>query len=359
MKKIFPLPRTEILIFTGCLAALVWAVSFVAAHNRGWDARVYCAAAEVDRSGGNPYDPQLMPSSLPYVYPPGLLPFISWLCTSALDFENLYGFYYLILVAGTVWLWTPGHQWPVASLFAFGGLAGGVWTFWTGNLEIFWLVLVSFFYRAASNQRPAWAGFWLGIAAAVKLMPAVYLLLILLLPGTAADKWRGLAVGLFSMAFVWTGLLALRPHLIDAYLASLQLSLSGMRGPGAEYGSFDHPAFPYFMAALAGVDSSAGDLVPGFLMSLVVALFLGGLCAQKLRKEIPDSYTGLLPLALGFLILSLCMPRMKPYSFVLLAPSLFILWNHLHATRKKPGFCSSPLLTPFLRSDCSTTGLPF
>jgi alpha-1,2-mannosyltransferase len=63
-----------------------------------------------------------------------------------------------------------------------------------GQLNGLLLLLLTLAWRAERRDRPRWAGFWIGLAAALKVFPALFLLYFL-----ARGQWRALLTGVTTL----------------------------------------------------------------------------------------------------------------------------------------------------------------
>jgi hypothetical protein len=319
MKYLFALTVVLAFLATGLLGI------FIFSNPSGWDAQLYCQAAELDRAGGNPYLASEFPGGLPWLYPPALLNLFDLLCGAPIHFADSYPLIYLLAAAASLPFWQPGKDWLTALPLAASALAGLAWSLWSGNLEIFLLLPVSLTFFALRHSRWEMAAIWLGMTAAVKILPLVYLPLLLLSPLPWPRKGRLLAVGAGVFLLTLSLLTFSRPDLSPWYFRQLTGGLPGQGNPAAEFGSINHPAFPFFFAALFGWPNEFSGLIRGLLTGSLLAGGLFWLAWRFLARHCEKGERFLFLFSLAFVLLTLALPRFKPYSFLLLTPALFEL----------------------------------
>jgi hypothetical protein len=328
MKYLLALSVVLALLLSGLVTVFILANSF------GWNAQLYCQAAALDRAGENPYLAQNFPGGLPWLYPPALLNILAGLCASPLHFAASFPVIYLAITLLSLFAWQPGKDWLLALALAVSALAGLAWSLWTGNLEIFLLLPVSLAFRDVRRARWQAAAFWLGIVAAIKIVPLVYLVLLLLAPLSGRQRLRLLAVGAGSFLLAWSLLSLSRPDLLPSYLLQLSGRLPGQENPAAEFGSINHPAFPFLFVTLFGWPNDLSGWLFGLFVGGLLAIGLFGLAWRCFAPRLQATDRQVFFFSFGFLLLSLVMPHFKPYTFLLLAPALFELLRPLSARWK-------------------------
>ncbi|MFO3796524.1 MAG: glycosyltransferase family 87 protein, partial [Anaerolineales bacterium] len=234
----------------------------------GWDAEVYCGAAQMDGMGQNPY---LLTSQLPrqlsWLYPPLLLNLFRLLCAEPFNYQRLYVVYFTLILLASVIAWRPRRDTLLALTLAAGGFGGFFWSLRTGNLELVLLLPVSLAIYALEGERWSIAAFWLGLTAVLKLVHLAYLFPLLWLPISWKEKAKALGIGISTFFVLWLGLTWSRPDLVPSYLATLAKEMAAPR----EFGSIFHPAFPFVWAALLGWPNNAQGGLAGVIVGMVIA----------------------------------------------------------------------------------------
>lgn len=307
------------------LLSMAFTGIFILSNVHGWDAELYCQAAHVDAAGSNPYTYQHFPFGLPWLYPPVLLNLFRLLCSAPLNFSASYLVIYPLLAAGCALLWRPGREWPLALLLAFSGFMGLGWSLATGNLDALLLLPLSLAFHFAARSRWDLAAIFFGLIAGIKILPLIYLALFLVAPTTWRDRWRALGIGL--AAFTLTLLLFTLPRsdLAPWFLRQLFGGLPGQQNPIQELGDINHPAFPFFFAALFGWANDSTAILPGLLIGALAATTISLLVWRFTLPAIPAGERPQFVFALAFLGIHLLLPRLKPYTFILLTPAIFWL----------------------------------
>jgi alpha-1,2-mannosyltransferase len=202
-----PVPWTPVL---WTVAALAWAASAGVAwrFGRTWflDLRVYRAAGHSLLHHGAPYRSFFTVHHLPFTYPPFALLVLAPLSLGPLRPTEA-GWWLLSAVAlvATLYLLIPSHvsgrDLPAARRLAIAALLGGAATlvlepvrsnmdYGQINLLLMWLVVVDLRQRS-----PRLRGLGIGLAAAVKLTPLVYLLYF-----AVRRDWRSVVQGVATFS---------------------------------------------------------------------------------------------------------------------------------------------------------------
>jgi alpha-1,2-mannosyltransferase len=187
-------------------AVVVWVISGIYMFHFGapWhlDLRVYRAAGSSLFHGGSPFTADFTANRLPFTYTPFALMALSPLSFGSLGLvETLWWSISAVCLVGafalmvtTTFATPPGRAW------ALGGLVCGVATttlepvrsnFNYGQINVILLVMV---VADLTRLRPPWRGALVGLAAAIKLTPLVFLAYF-----AVAKEWRSLlrGVGVF------------------------------------------------------------------------------------------------------------------------------------------------------------------
>jgi len=188
---------------------VVWLASaaYMVHFGSSWhlDLRVYRAAGDALRHGGSPFTTDFTSDRLPFTYTPFALLVLSLLSFGALGLME--GFWWLLsavcLVATAVLMITSAFAVPTRRAWAIGGLLCGVATlalepvrsnFDYGQINVILMVMV---VADLTLVRPRWRGGLIGLAAAIKLTPLIFLFYFVV-----AREWRSLARGISIFAGV-------------------------------------------------------------------------------------------------------------------------------------------------------------
>lgn len=197
-------------VWIGGFAATYWLVSgiYMLHFGAGWhlDLRVYRAAGRLLFHGGNPYTATFTSVHLPFTYPPFALLVTSPLALGPLGLiETLWWLVSALSLIGVIAMVisaSPGAAMARPQILAVAAALAGVaslvlepvrsnFDYGQINLMLMLLVVVDLLRRGDGW----WRGLPIGVAAAIKLTPLVYLLFFL-----ARRDWRSLARGLGAFA---------------------------------------------------------------------------------------------------------------------------------------------------------------
>jgi len=311
-------------------ALLCGVVGLIALRSHGYyllDLAVYRAGGQAWLDSRPLYDsfPALRSGiSLPFTYPP-----FAALCFSVLTLAapaaiavafsvgSMLALLVAVRVTGAA-LW-PGFGWPVAALFTCLAVAfEPVWhTLMLGQINLYLMAIVIVDLLAVRS--PRYQGVLTGLAAAVKLTPAVFLLYLV-----AGRQWR--AVGNIVVAFAAVTALAalIRPGQSRAYWFDALLNPERI-------GGLAYAMNQSVRGALHRLGLAAGTEVKYWAVAVVLILVLGWLTAHRWRRPGPAApgpdFAGrdaiaLIVVAMVGLLLS---PVSWSHHWVWLVPALLVL----------------------------------
>ncbi len=289
-----------------------------------WDLATYLAAARTALAGANPYDPVQVaavaghPIAFPFVYPPiALLPFLALAVLPAP--AVLWLALKLALIAGLVLLWRfaflPRTGWlPLAAIALFGWNGAALWDLRAGNVATLETALLwSAFACFATERRTAFAALVVA-AACFKLLPAAFLLLLLVPVGLRGAEPRRLGFALVLLGLLVLGAYATGPaRTWGGFLARVPAAtIAGEANPGAL------SAFAT-AATLAGRHAVEAARL-AWIGYAVYALALLAASAPHLARIWRTRRAADWVMSAAFLYVLLS-PRPMAYGFMLLAPA--------------------------------------
>lgn len=298
-----------------------------------WDLRVFHAAPAILEDGRNPYDRETsveIPSDLSYLYPPIVLYALAPI--SELSYESAYQLWFglkLLALIALVIVWRRAFEkvdasWLVLLLLTFGFNSALLRDFAAGNVALFEQLGLWFAFYCLLQRRPYLAGAVIAVIAQVKLMPVVFLGLLLATP--AGSRWKPFVASLaLFLALLATNFMLL-PQLSMQFL---EVFVSGNQNLD-ERGVLN-PSMLSLVRDLAEFGSERGvPLPPLFANSVYLGyvIAIGLFLVWVLRRywnELSRVDARLL-IYLACLIYVLTMPRVKDYTYIiLLMPALHIL----------------------------------
>jgi hypothetical protein len=291
-----------------------------------WDLKIYLLAAHAARAGLDPYRLADLSAvagraaAFPFLYPPvSLLLFAALGTLPVATAAALWIGLKAVLLAGLVYAWkrwfVPGAALlPLALLAVFGWNAAALWDLRTGNVALVEAALLwTGFGCFVAGRRGAFALFVVA-AACFKLMPATFLLLLLVPTGEHRPSPRRFFVALAALAALAWGPLFIGP-------ASHWRGFLGHVPEAATLGDANPSSY-----ALAATLAGAARLAPLATSRLAVALWaayalaLLALSLPFLRDTWRSRDARRWVMAALFLDL-LLEPRPMAYGFLRLAPA--------------------------------------
>jgi hypothetical protein len=308
------------------LLALYLAVFFAGNVSLQWDLRVYLTAAETALAGGDPYDTAQLTRTagrpmLPFVYPPvALLPFLA--LAALPNAAALWLGFKLALLAGLAILWrgvfvprTPVLIVALVAVFGWNGAA--LWDLRAGNVATLETALLWAAFACFVRGRRAAFAVLVGAAACFKLLPAAFLLLLLVPAGAARPAPRGfLVAGLALAATIALPLVAGPSAAWSGFLRNVPPAMvAGEANPGA---------WSFFAALLGAGGADAASVLRGSAIGYAVyALALVALAAPHLGRLARARDARGWVVAAVFLYVLLA-PRPMAYGYMLLGVAPFM-----------------------------------
>jgi len=325
-------PRGRLLVAgLAWLAALAIVVDLARHTGRyGWDFRVYYDAAIASQRGLDIYDPAVRaeiagyPSPLVFAYPPvtahAFRPF------TLLAYPQAYRVWLGLKLAALVALvlvWrrlVPFDVGAGAALFGLIAFAGAIHQdLLTGNVSLFEQLLIWTGVLALARGRDYTFAVLVAVAAQLKLSPIAFLAV---LPFARRPlRWKPLLVGAASFAAL-LATNALEPELARRYFAQPPpLHERGRLNPSAL--AFARDVADAFAQEGMPVPERAGDAIYAGITMLLLGAACAALLRHRRRPAGPDPLRVALLLAAVYAV---TLPRLKPYSaIVLLPPTLFVI----------------------------------
>jgi hypothetical protein len=293
----------------------------------GRDLEVFCQAGKVIANGGNPYLTSQLGLELSWNYPSALAYGFYFACPF-FNLEQNYIWVYAILffVGMSLWLtrkaWLYGIVLCSTSLFTLG------WVMITGNISTleFFLFSISIllFFRKKINA----SLFVFGLFASLKLIPILYLpafLIPSLRGGDSPTKQSPknskiidqVKMTLWSLAgFISLPLLSFitSPHLFAWYLRQMFGLIPNQHNPLNEFTPLVlNQSLSVMILSLVGLESQLEEL--NLIFSL--GIYILGICLfYFIYKNLYKPENHFVIFSLAIIILTVFMPRLKPYSFL-------------------------------------------
>jgi hypothetical protein len=291
------------------------------------DYRVFKGAVQSLNNGEDPYSLSnvryFVGGSLPFNYPPHTLLFF-WFLQFLYVYQSIW-IYYAVLVAflaagGYLIAITdqkPQHLFLITLLLT--GFMGTLWNFQTGNKDIIFLFLFAWIFYLLVREKFWQSSIIMGLMGSFSLITLPFIAIYLVVKRSVMDRIRYilLSVGVVAVIFLITWLIT--PSLFLSYIENIR----GSSSPLYDESGINTPT-PFLMFAALLNPTKTGITIPSLVVSFVyVSLIIGA--SWYIFKKNQDK-----PLIVySFVILAIFMvpPRIKPYDFIILIPSLYFLFK--------------------------------
>ncbi|MBL8097891.1 MAG: DUF2029 domain-containing protein [Anaerolineales bacterium] len=277
------------------------------------DLEVFCVAGKVIANGENPYLTSQLGLELSWNYPSALAYGFYFICP-LFNLEQNYIWIYAILFFIGISLWLTRKDWLYGISLCSTGLFTLGWTMITGNISTIEFLLFSIsiflFFRKKINA----SLFVFGMFASLKLIPILYLPAFLILQTNTKDKIKAIVWSLAG--FISLPLLSFitSPHLFAWYLRQMFGLIPNQHNPLNEFEPLVlNQSLSVAILSLLGLESQLEELNLIFsLGSYILGVSALYFVYKTLYK--PENHFVIFPLAI--IILTIFMPRLKPYSFL-------------------------------------------
>jgi hypothetical protein len=178
------------------------------------------------------------------------------------------------------------------------------------------------------------AGMTLGIVSSLKLWTIIYVVLLFFIPESNARRWRVAAVALLAFVVPFGLSALLYPHLMAPFFQQLFGLIPGQHNPWMETGELSNLPVAFL---LSDAMSLMGINLPFGISAAAIFLLTSGFMYRIIRthdvvKRVRESYLDFF--SVGFLAITIVLPRLKPYSFLLAIPAIFYLVRSLAKRRQ-------------------------
>lgn len=289
------------------------------------DLEVFCQAGKVIANGGNPYLTSQLGLELSWNYPSALAYGFYFACP-LFNLEENYIWIYAIVFLITLTLWLTRKDWFYGIVLCSTGLFTLGWTMITGNIStieflLFSISILLFFHRKINASV-----FVFGMFSSLKLIPILYLPAFLFLQNSVKDKAK---ITLRSLAgFISLPLLSFitSPHLFAWYLKQMVGFIPNQHNPLNEFTElFLSPSLSITLFSLFGLEAHLEKF--NLIISLII-YSLGVLAFYQITKSKKIAKDDMFLFSLGIIILTITLPRLKPYSFLPVLLCFYLVSKH-------------------------------
>lgn len=284
----------------------------------GWDHQIYCKAIEIGKQGINPYLVENLGSSLSYTYPALFLKIYEPLCGSDSRAYIWVQFGLLMFIVALLVFFLKTDLFFTAA-WVFLGFNGAYANYTTGNIGVFEAWFFAIFLVLYSREK-WWSTIFLVPSAFLKVVPSL-MVLPAMLRKPFSWKWAVSAAATAGIAVVVLNVLSYlySPELYKNFFIQILGLNSSQHSPIAEVDSNpSNLTIPLFLKNLSSI------LWQDCWGAVFVVLALGLLAFSfwLWDKNIRHQKNQLIAVCWSFLVLMLWLPRLKPYSMVIVCIAL-------------------------------------
>lgn len=282
----------------------------------GRDLEVFCRAGQVIADGGNPYLTSELKLELSWNYPSALA-YGFYIACPLFNLEQNYIWIYSILFLIGLGLWLTRQDWLYGIALCSTGLLTLGWVMITGNISTFEFLLFSLSIFLLMRKKINASLLTFGLVASLKLIPILYLPAFLLLQNTIKEKIKMTIWALAGFFFLPLLSFITSPHLFAWHLKQMLGLIPNQHNPLNEFDFLVlNQSFSVALLSLLGLESQLEKL--NTIVSLIIYV-LSVLILYLIIKNVSQlnkSENKLILFSLCILILTIFMPRLKPYGFL-------------------------------------------
>jgi hypothetical protein len=293
----------------------------------GTDYKVFNGAIQTFNQGGDPYDilnvNYYSGEWNPFNYPPHTL-FFFWCLQYFFVFQSLWTYYtflivFLIMSGYIILTLDQKPQYLFFITLLLTGFISIFWNFLSGNKDILFLFLFAVIFYFFVKEKFWQSSIVMGLMGSFSLItiPFTALYLVIRRPLLDRAKYILLSIGIIAVIFLITWWVT--PSLLGSYFGNIL----GRSSPLSDKSGL-LTLTPFLMFGYLLNQANVGITVPLLLISLVYVSLIIGASWFVIRKNQDKSL-----IVYSFVILAIFMvlPRIKPYDFIILIPSLYFLFK--------------------------------
>lgn len=281
----------------------------------GNDIKVFCNAGAAIASNNNPYITANIGGELSWNYPSIIANIFAAACP-LLHLQETYIFYFTIpfLLGLLPWLYKKDALY--GSVLLLTGLFNIGWVILTGNVSTFEFLLFSIATFLLLRKQTNSASFVTGVMSGVKLIPILYFPALIFLLKDTKEKIISFLWAILGFAAIPVLSLIFSPEMFPWYIKQILGLIPNQHAPISELTPDPlNPSFAIFLFSLFKLDPSSAT--SSYTVITIFIYLTGIILAYKIcGSKIFTNNNEFLLFPIGIIILTLVMPRLKPYSFL-------------------------------------------
>jgi hypothetical protein len=293
----------------------------------GMDYRVYKGAVQSLNHGEDPYFllniNQYSGEWLPFLYPPHTLLFF-WCLQIFFIFQNIWMYYvFLIALLGAsgylIVILDQKPQYLFLITLLMTGFISTFYNFYDGNKDILFLFLFGWIFYLLVHEKFWQSSIVMGLMGSFSLITLPFIALYLVVRRSVMDRltYIFLSIGVVAAIFFITW--CVNPSLLISYSETLL----GSKSPLYDKFGWATPT-PFLMFGVLLNQTNGGITIPIILVSLVYICLIVGASWYVIKK---NQEKPLIVYSFIMLAIFMILPRIKSYSFIVLAIPLYFLFK--------------------------------
>jgi hypothetical protein len=296
--------------------------SVISSPGTGWDYRVYMGAVDALNQNKDPYIldniKEYVGDDLPFVYPPHT--FILFEFLFLFQSIGVYRLFFAILIlisAYLVWQIDEKHHYLFFITLLLTGFISIYWNFLTANDSIVFLFFTSVIFYCLKKGRITESAIATGLMASFSLFPILFSAIFLLIRQTLVERLKLICIAGGTLGAILVLSYIVNPSLMMSFIHSLVSDTSRIY----ESGGMSTPT-PYLMFGDITKGLGLGSPVFTAILSL---LYIGAVLGSTYFFVMKNQGDMFKVYCLGFLAIFMILPRLKPYTFIMLVVPLYFL----------------------------------
>jgi len=296
--------------------------SVISSPGSGWDYRVYMGAVNALNQNKDPYIldniKDYVGDYLPFVYPPHTFILFEFLYLfQSIGVYRLFFAILMLISAYLIWQIDEKHHYLFFITLLIAGFISTYWNFLTANDSIVFLFFTSIIFYLLKKDRFTESAIATGLMASFSLFPILFAAIFVLVRRTLAERLKLICIAGGTLGVILVLSYIANPSLMVSFIHSLTSDTSVIH----ESGGMATPT-PYLMFGDITKGLGTGSVVFTAILSL---LYIGVVVAATYFFVMKNQEDTFRVYRLGYLSIFMILPRLKPYTFLMLVVPLYFL----------------------------------
>lgn len=292
--------------------------------NIGNDIKIFCNAGAAIAADKNPYLTSNIGGDLSWNYPSIMADAFSFVCPWLNLNQTYIGYFLLPFLLGLL-PWLKRRDWLYGFTLLTTGLFNIGWVIITGNVSTFEFLLFSLAVFLLIKNKPNASSFILGVMSGMKVIPILYMPAVIFLQKDVKQKLTALTWSAAGFALIPLLSLITSPKMFPWYIRQLLGLIPDQHAPVNELDiSPLNPSLSILVFSFLKTNPATSPTAH-LVFSLVIYILGFVLFFMLIKSKVVSEQKMPLLFSIGVILLTLTLPRLKPYSFLPLLLCFYLI----------------------------------